>query len=366
MKWIKSINMASDRRNSPFTADQLIFITCKFGDNFTLSETRRAFGTMFYPKNYKRIPNLKAFERVRKRLETTANAHTQHPPGLASVSAEDIESVRRYFDEHKKAHIRQATLELNLSYGKIWRILRQELKWKSYRPHQVQALSLPNKLSRMAACSYWLTFNEDWFERVIWTDEKWFLLKQSPNKQVDRFWAPFNPHELVECKQAHASKVMAWVGIVDGRCLPVVWFDGSVNGDVYLNQVLKETVWPNVKNTATRRQYWFQQDGASCHVTAPCLEFLSSKFGDRVISRNTQHHWPPYSPDLSPLDFSFWSQAMMHVNQHNPTTIGELKLSVENFANNIEPEIIRKMARNTRKRAALCIQADGGHFEHLL
>ena len=33
---------------------------------------------------------------------------------------------------------------------------------------------------------------------------------------------------------------MAWVGIVEGRILPVVWFEGSVNSDVYLEQVFKK------------------------------------------------------------------------------------------------------------------------------
>ena len=74
--------------------------------------------------------------------------------------------------------------------------------------------------------------------------------------------------ELVECKKAHGEKAMPWVGIIDGGCLPVVWIDGSVNREVYLEKVLKNTVWQNVKHVATRKEYCFQQDGASCHVTA--------------------------------------------------------------------------------------------------
>ena len=99
-----------------------------------------------------------------------------------------------------------------------------------------------------------------------------------------------NPHEVVECKKAHGGKIMAWVGFVDGSFLPVVCFNGSVNGDTYLNQALKGTVWPAVRTIATKRQYWFQQDGASCHVTT-CLNFLKEKFSlkekcrDRLISR---------------------------------------------------------------------------------
>ena len=115
-----------------------------------------------------------------------------------------------------------------------------------------------------------------------------------------------------------------------------------------------------------RKQYWFQQDGASCHVTKDCLDFIKSKFGDRVISHNTEHHWPPYSPDLSPLDFSLWGQALAHVVRCQPKTIDELKAIVNDFAVNLGEEKIRSMARHTRKRAELCCQVRGGHFEHLM
>ena len=80
-----------------------------------------------------------------------------------------------------------------------------------------------------------------------------------------------------------------------------------------------------------------EQDSASPHCT-DCT-FLASKIGDRVISRRTEHHWPPYSPDLNPLDFSFWSQAMAHAVRCEPTT---------------------------RRRAQQCVQQAGCHFQHLL
>ena len=73
-----------------------------------------------------------------------------------------------------------------------------------------------------------------------------------------------NPHKVVECKKAHGGKIMALVGFVDVSFLPVVWFNGSVNGDKYLNQVLKGTVWPAVRNIATRRQYWAVSQKRTC------------------------------------------------------------------------------------------------------
>ena len=91
--------------------------------------------------------------------------------------------------------------------------------------------------SRLSACSFWLTFTEDWFEMVIWSDEKWFVLNQHPNRKNDSQWAPSNPHNLVQCKKMSGKKVMAWVGIVDGKVLPVYWFEGSVTGKGYLQML---------------------------------------------------------------------------------------------------------------------------------
>ena len=191
------------------------------------------------------------------------------------------------------------------------------------------------------------------------------MLEQAPNKKNDVMWAPKDHNNVVPCKKAHGAKVMAWVGILDGRVLPVHWFQGSVDAKAYL-EMLKEVVWPAIRGRATRREYWFQQDGASPHCTPEVLAFLSSKFGDRVISRRTEHFWPPYSPDLNPLDFSFWSQSMAHVVRCKPSTLEQLKQVVEDFAANFDPEKARSMARHTRYRAQLCVNQAGGHFQHLV
>ena len=64
---------------------------------------------------------------------------------------------------------------------------------------------------------------------------------------------------------------------MDGRILPLVY------QLIRMEQVLKNTVWKSENNLATRRQYSFQLDGANCHVTAECLDFLHAKFDERII-----------------------------------------------------------------------------------
>lgn len=90
---------------------------------------------------------------------------------------------------------------------------------------------------------------------------------------------------------------MVWTGIVAGKYL-LVWLQGLVNGEGYL-EFLTNTLWPSVEALTMQRQYWYQQDGATSHVTTLCLNFLKSKFRDRIMSSpdDTAHQWSANSPD---------------------------------------------------------------------
>ena len=114
------------------------------------------------------------------------------------------------------------------------------------------------------------------------------------------------------------EKVMAWAGIVNGRVLLIFWFPKniSVNSENYL-KLLQDELWPSVQEEAHNEGYFFQQDGAPPHCARACLDFLSEKFPDRVISRRTETPWPACSPDLSPLDFWFWGDMEQKIRQKN-------------------------------------------------
>ena len=90
-----------------------------------------------------------------------------------------------------------------------------------------------------------------------------FVLVSEPHRQNDRGWALVSPNKVAACKKTTGTKCMAWTGMVNCKCLPVVWFEGSVNGQVYL-ELLQNTLWPAVRASATRKQFWYQHDGAPC------------------------------------------------------------------------------------------------------
>ena len=75
--------------------------------------------------------------------------------------------------ENNTSHIRECSHTSNLPVGKAWKVLQKDIKRKAFKLYKAQALSPANRLTRKSPCEIWLILSELWFERVMWTDEKW-------------------------------------------------------------------------------------------------------------------------------------------------------------------------------------------------
>ena len=333
---------------------------------------RRAFIKEFLDKNsHQQAPGRKAFQRLIDRFKESGGVTGRSKEPVATVvTAENIARVETYFEQNPKKHIRDAALDLDISAMSVWRILRLRLKWKPYRPIRVNKLTEKNMEDRCDFSNWFLAQDEDFAQRVIWTDEKFFVLHGAPNMKNDVIWAPWNPEEEWECKRQGDSKVMAWCGMVDGKMLKVRWMVDEAGRPATVNSArygeLLQEVWKEVRHRSSRRRFHWMQDGATSHVTNVNLNFLLEKFSGRVISRRSEQLWPPYSPCLNPLDFSIWGYMQDQVNRIKPANVEELMAAVEDVATTIPEEMVRAAAANVRKRCEACLMASGGHFEYFL
>ena len=108
------------------------------------------------------------------------------------------------------------------------------------------------------------------------------------------------------------------------------------------------------------KENWEQTENKLGYLRAP------ERFGDRIISRHTRIPWPACSPDLNPLDYSFWGQCERQIALKKPKGRDEIIRVVNEYAASLSEELIRSMTNNIIKRARLCVDQNGGHFEHLL
>ena len=121
--------------------------------------------------------------------------------------------------------------------------------------------------------------------------------------------------------------------------------------------MLQTVVWPAVSSVATRRGYWFQQDGARPHTTRMVLDWLAQKIGEHVISNLTDRVWLPRSPDLSPLDFWLWGVCLAELRRSPPGSIEELKETVNAYADSLIPMKSKKLfVTYCQEQRPVCLQ----------
>jgi inhibitor of nuclear factor kappa-B kinase subunit alpha len=358
------------KKKMTFSAAQKIWLIeegAKIGSPMAI---KRAFVIRFKlkPREAGKLKN----NQLTRVIETFRRTESVSPPkrkgSRKSVMVEEnIVRVKNHFSNNPRASIRSAANVLQLSCSSLRNILKHELKMQPYKLHRSQELSNDHKQQRVKFC-HWVTEEEIDPQMIIFTDEKWFYMNSAPNRQNSRYWSTKNPYVYEECYNQGKAKIMCWTGIVDGKVLPIFWFENedgspaSVNRERYLS-VLKEILWPAVRAQATRKGYYYMQDGAPPHCTNDALDFLADKFPGRVISRRSENVWPAHSPDLNPLDFWFWGYIESRVFEKKPDSVLVLKKVVEDAAREINPEMVKNVAANFGKRVIKCIEKRGGPFE---
>jgi hypothetical protein len=90
-------------------------------------------------------------------------------------------------------------------------------------------------------------------------------------------------------------------------------------------------------------------------------EILDNQYPQRWIGRGGPHYWPARSPDLN-LNY------LKSIIYRGPiNSEADLRVRIqEAFVSVTEEMITNATTRSLLRRAQLCIQMNGGHFEHLL
>jgi len=108
---------------------------------------------------------------------------------------------------------------------------------------------------------------------------------------------------------------------------------------------------------------YFQQNGATSHTSHASMAEIQSFFGDRVISKGLR---PPRSPDLTPPDYFLWGYLKGRVYQNKPRTTDALKANITEEIQAVTADVLASTSQNMARRVQSCLDANGGHFQHIL
>ena len=168
-------------------------------------------------------------------------------------------------------------------------------------------------------------------QKIIFSDEAHFHLGGYVNKQNCRIWGTENSHVIIE-KPMHPPRVIFQCALWSGGIIDPFCFENpagnaiSVNGERYRGMLAK-SLWPEIEELDSE-DLQFQQDSVTCHKAHETIDLLRTKFGNSLLSRFCNVNQPAWSSDLTPLEFFLWGTVKYRCYADNPETIKALKLNI--------------------------------------
>lgn len=100
-------------------------------------------------------------------------------------------------------------------------------------------------------------------------------------------------------------------------------------------------------------QWHFQQDNDPKHKSKIVSQYL-----DELCVKDHMIDWPPYSPDLNPIE-NLWANLKKRVEKHNCTNVLELEKAVKTEWAATDKDLCQKLVASMPKRIALLHELNG-------
>ena len=226
------------------------------------------------------------------------------------------------------------------------------------RPYVGLPLTAPRRARRMA----WLAahaprrFPMRQWRRVLFSDESRFTLFRPDGRRrvYRRRGERFADACVLERDRFGGGSVMIWGAISHGVKSPLVVIDGNLTAVRYRDEILRPVAVPLVQ----QRNLVFQHDNARPHVARVCQQFLANNNIQPI-------DWPPYSPDLSPIEH-LWDELDRRVRrrQNIPVTLDQLRIALLEEWNNVPMRRINALMNSMHRRIRAVTVARGGHTRY--
>ncbi|UYV73459.1 CUL1 [Cordylochernes scorpioides] len=219
----------------------------------------------------------------------------------------------------------------------------------SCRPLRRLPLTPPNRRQRLEWCRARSTWMTEW-HRVVFSDESRFCLS-SDSRRVHvwrRRGERSNPAAIVERPTVRQRGIMVWGAIAYDSRSPLLRIQGTMTAKRYVDDVLRPVTLPYLQGVPNAL---YQQDNARPHT---------ARISQQALQDVQMLPWPPYSPDLSPIEH-VWDIIGRRLHAlPQPRSEDELWQMVEREWRAIPQDAIRTLIDSLPRRVAACIAVRGG------
>ncbi|UYV69385.1 hypothetical protein LAZ67_6003399 [Cordylochernes scorpioides] len=183
------------------------------------------------------------------------------------------------------------------------------------------------------------------WHRVVFSDESRFCLS-SDSRRV-RVWRRrgerSNPAAIVERPTVRQRGIMVWGAIAYDSRSPLLRIQGTMTAQRYVDDVLRPVTLPYLQGVPNAL---YQQDNARPHT---------ARISQQALHDVQMLPWPPYSPDLSPIEH-VWDIIGRRLHAFpQPRSEDELWQMVEREWRAIPQDAIRTLIDSLPRRVAACI-----------
>ena len=231
------------------------------------------------------------------------------------------------------------------------------------QPTATSTSSLSSPLQRHRATRRdWCTRHVRWqraqWASVLFSDESRFALQFNDGKeQVYR--RPGERFADVNVNQRllfGGGSVTVWVAFSFNDRTPLYVIDGDLNGNRYLQEVIQHFDITALQPIGAAAMC--QDDDARPHRARVVKDFLRLHNVNRT-------DWPPYSPDLSPIEHA-WDELRRRLrsNYAPPTIQAHLACMLVAEWQAIPQAFFQRLVNNMRRRCTVCINARGGYTHY--
>lgn len=269
----------------------------------------------------------------------------------SKISDEDMKCITGLLSENQLLTSKQLSEELarrrNVKVSpKTIRNHLHRLKYKNSRPRNVPMLSGVAKEKRLRFAAE--NVSTDW-EKVFFSDETMIQLGANLTCAWHQSGSrPLNP------TSRFPQKLMFWSAVSTWSKFELVEIEGTMTAERYVS-LMREKFVPWVRRQK-RGKWIFQQDNAPSHTANRSKAFFVEEKIDCLV-------WPPYSPDLNPIE-NLWGLLKIRVDARKPKTKDELRAIANEEWCSISMDTVRNTIRSLPARLEKVIAAGGGNIDY--
>jgi len=351
--------------------ERLQIVKRYYENNGSVRQTMRALRPIYGRHNR---PSESLIRSTMDRFHTTFTlVDNRHPQRRRTVrTAEAIAAVEHSVEDDPNESIRRRAQQLEMCPSTTWKILRKDLGLKAYKIQLVHEIK-PRDHAKRRTFAAWaennIALDPNFQSKILFSDEAHFWLNGYVNKQNCRIWSDENPREFVE-EPLYPKKLTVWCALWAGGIIGPYFFKDDAGNNVTVNgeryrAMITDFFLPHL-NDIDVEDYWFQQDGATCHTAHDTIHLLSETFEERLISRHGPVNWPPRSCDITPVDYFLWGYVKSKVYADKPQTLDALEVNIRRVIANIRPEMLEKVIENWISRLRFVRASRGAHMPQII